>query len=137
MKRTTALAIIGGWMLSMHAACGDDGDTSGTSSSSSGSGSGSTGSSSQTCSQCLQDAALAIACKDKTMTCLQDDGSGGAGGAMACGSCQDWALTCQTKSLEECAAAQSSLCPASLPLATALQDCTCTTCKDLCGAQCM
>lgn len=136
MKRTTAIALIGAWMLSMHAACGDDGDASSTSSSTS-SGSGSTGSSQMSCSQCLQDNALSTACKGKTTTCLQDSGMGGAGGAMACTSCQDWALVCQTKTLEECEAAQSALCPASLVLATDLQDCTCMACKDVCGAQCM
>lgn len=91
----------------------------------------------QTCSQCLQEAALSTTCKMKTTTCLSDQGAGGAGGAPACTSCYDWSLTCQTKTLDECSAAKASLCADSLVLAQALQDCTCMTCQSLCASQCM
>jgi hypothetical protein len=127
----------------MHAACGGDGDSSSTSSSST-TATGSTGTSSQACTTCLQDAALATGCKDKTTACLSDNGAGGAGGAGStsgsamCSHCYDWALTCQSKSLEECAAAQSGLCADSKTLATTLQACTCDACKTECaGTQCM
>lgn len=135
MKRTSAIALCFGLVAASPLACGTDGDTS-SSSTSTGTGS-STGAAMQTCSECLQEAALSTACKDKTTTCLGDTGQGGAGGAMACSSCKDWALVCQTKSLDECEAAQATLCADSLVLATDLQNCTCAPCKSLCGAQCM